>query len=248
MRAFCAIVVVLVVMTSLSACGVGGLGDTLVRTGAGPSISGSGKMVETSFDISGFNAVDVAAGASAQITKADTPSVKITTDDNAVDYLKVEKRGDTLVIGLKPGSFRNVTIKAAITMPELLGVSASGGSRVDFDAFTTAKPVAFNTSGGAAITGKMNSGPAKVTASGGADLTLTGQGESLTINHSGGGSVKLGEFAVGDANVDVSGGADSEINASGKVTGSVSGGSQLRIMGKPASVEVKKSGGGSVAQ
>lgn len=235
-------------MTSLSACGVGGLGDTLVRTGAGPSITGSGKMVEKRFDLSGFNAVEVAAGASAQISKADTPSVKITTDDNAVDYLKVEKRGDTLVIGLKPGSFKNVTIEAAIAMPELLGVSASGGSRVGFDEFATTKPVAFNTSGGANITGKMNSGPAKVTASGGADLTLAGQGESLALNHSGGGSVMLGEFAVKDAAVEVSGGAHSEISASGKVTGSVSGGSQLRIMGKPGSVEVKKSGGGSVVQ
>ncbi len=244
MKSFATLVVVLLAAALLAAC----YPATLVNTGTGPSITGSGRFVEKTFDLTGFSAIDVSSGATARISQSDTPSVKVTVDDNAADYLKVEKQGDTLVIGLKNGNFRNVSVKAAIAMPELTGVTASGGSRVNFDDFNTSKPVSFNSSGGAKITGSLNSGPARVRSSGGADITLTGQGQGLNLNHSGGGNVKLGGFAVTDASVDVSGGSHSEINASGKVTGSVSGGGQLKLASQPASVEVKQSGGGSVVR
>ncbi len=242
MKRFTVIVILLGAALLLAACAPG----LRVSTGAGPAITGSRNLVEKSYDLSGFTAVDASAGATVEITRADTPGVKITVDDNAVDYVKVEKKGDTLVIGLKDGSFNNVTLKAAVAMPELLGVTASGGSRVTFDEFSTTKPVAFMSTGGADIKGAIQGGPAQVTASGGANLTLTGRGERLTLDHSGGGSVKLGAFPVGDANVTVSGGSQSEINASGIVNGTVTGGGTLKLVGQASSVDVKESGGGQV--
>ncbi len=243
-RRVVSIVALLAALVLMTACGP----IVRVSTGTGPFVTGSANRVEKSFDLTGFTSVQVSAGATAHIARADATSVKITVNDNAVDYLRIEKQGDALVIGLKNGSFTNVTIDAEIAMPELTGVTASGGSHVTFDEFTTSQPVTFNTSGGAEVTGKINAGPVTVKASGGADLTLTGKADSLALNHSGGGHVNLSGFSVGNADVNISGGSQSEINASGKVSGSVSGGGQLRLAGHAASVEVKESGGGSVVR
>ena len=209
------------------------------------SITGSGRMIDKTYDLSGFTSVEVSSGAQAQITRGDATSVKVTVDDNAADYLRVEKVGDRLVIGLQDGSYTNVTVKAAIVMPELKGVIANGGSRANFGRFETASDVTFNSTGGASITGEIDGGDAAVTASGGADVTVTGKGANLLLNHSGGGKVDLGGFTVTDAAVIVSGGSNSEIYATGKVTGSVTGGGQLKVDG-PATVEVSASGGGQV--
>lgn len=244
MKRLTTILVILLAVTLMAGCSP----FVTISTGGGPSLTGSHKLVEKTFDLAGFTAVDASAGAAVEISKADGPSVKVTVDDNIADYVRVEKRGNTLVIGMKNGSFKNFTLKAAVALPELLGVSASGGSKVTFDDFTTTKPVAFNLSGGAGITGKMTAGPTKVKSSGGANVTLTGQGQALTLNHSGGGNVKLGGYQVTDANVDVSGGSQSEISASGKVTGSVSGGGTVKLVGQPSSVDVRKSGGGAVLE
>lgn len=220
---------------------------TTVRTANGPDIVGSRKLIDRNFDVTGFTAVEVNNGARAQISKGDTISVKITVDDNVADYLDVQKVDNRLVIGLKDGSYRNITLKAAITMPELTGATAAGGSRITFGSFATSSARSFNASGGASITGEIEGGDTTVTASGGADVTLKGQAAKLILNHSGGGSVKLGEFAVTDAVVLITGGSESEINASGNVTGSVSGGGQLKVSG-PATVNVTTSGGGKVTK
>jgi hypothetical protein len=220
---------------------------TTVRTANGPDIVGSRNLVDRTFDLTDFTAVEVRNGAQAEVTKGDTTSVKITVDDNVADYLDVRVVDDRLVIGLKDGSYRNITFRAAIVMPQLTGATATGGARLAFGQFASAAPVSFNASGGASITGEIESGDTTVTASGGADVTLKGKGEKLVLNHSGGGAVRLGEFAVSDAAVVVTGGSDSEINAAGTVSGSVSGGGELKVNG-PARVDVTTSGGGKVTR
>jgi hypothetical protein len=216
-----------------------------VRTAASPDIIGSRKLIDKTFDLTGFTAVETRNGVRAQISKGDTTSVVITVDDNVADHVDVQKVDNRLIIGLKDGSYKNITLKAAITMPELTGATATGGSQLSFKPFTTTSGLTFNSSGGASITGEIEGADTTVTASAGADVTLKGKGAKLVLNHSGGGTVKLGGFAANDAAVLVTGGSDSEINASGAVTGSVSGGGKLKVSG-PATVSVATSGGGKV--
>jgi hypothetical protein len=83
------------------------------------------------------------------IRQCETFSVVIRIDDNLEKYLAVVKEGSIIKIGFKPDrsyDIGRVTTEAAITMPELTGVSlsgsaedvsihASGSSEVDLAAF-----------------------------------------------------------------------------------------------------------------
>ena len=95
------------------------------------SYSGSGNVVETKLDISGFDKIEAFDGFSVNITKGDTFSVVISIDDNLVEHLSVVKKGDTLKLDMaSTKSFRNVTtLKAEVTMPELTSVILNDGAR-----------------------------------------------------------------------------------------------------------------------
>jgi hypothetical protein len=105
----------------------------LLVLSVGCSYSGSGNVVETELDITGFDKIEAFDGFSVNITQGDTFSVVVSVDDNLVEHLAVVKKGDTLKLDMAPTkSFRNVTaLKAEITMPELTSVVLNDGAHVN---------------------------------------------------------------------------------------------------------------------
>ena len=97
----------------------------------GCSYSGSGNVVETELNITGFDKIEAFDGFAVNITQGDTFSVIISIDDNLVEHLVVVKKGDTLKLDMAATkSFKNVTtLKAEITMPELTSVILNDGAR-----------------------------------------------------------------------------------------------------------------------
>ena len=78
-------------------------------SGGDESLSGSGRVVSETFNIRGFSKIEVSHA------------------------FRVEKRGDTLIIGLKPlrgYNLRRATMEAEVRMPDLTGIEVSGASDV----------------------------------------------------------------------------------------------------------------------
>jgi Putative auto-transporter adhesin, head GIN domain len=189
------------------------------------SVTGSGKLVSRSFELDGFTRIDASHGAQVEVTRGDTFSVNVEVDDNVADKLDVSVSGDTLFVGLKIDSQINVTFRVQVTMPELKGVSISGGSRLQ--AVLAGEDLAVNVSGGSRA-------------------TLTGTAGRVSINASGGSQALLADLAAGDTDLEASGGSHVEVNSSGRVSGEASGGSSVVVSGSPNSVNVETSGGASV--
>jgi len=103
----------------------------LLVLSVGCSYSGSGNVVETELDITGFDKIEAFDGFSVNITQGDTFSVVVSIDDNLVEHLSVVKKGDTLKLDMaSTKSFRNITtLKAEVTMPELTSVILNDGAR-----------------------------------------------------------------------------------------------------------------------
>ena len=189
------------------------------------SVTGSGNLVTQQFDLSGFSRIEASHGAQVEVTRADTFSIHVEVDDNVAPELDVSVSGDTLFISLNIDSRSNVTFRVQVTMPELKGVTTSGGSRLQ-----------------AVLAGEDLS----VSASGGSRATLTGTAGRVTIGASGGSQVLLGDLAAGNVELSASGGSHVEINSSGRVSGNASGGASITVAGSPTSVDVATSGGASV--
>jgi len=168
-------------------------------------VSGSGNVVTQEEAITGFDRLDVSQGFQVVVRQGDTFSVVIRVDDNLVERLNVVKEGSTLKIGLDQiQSYQNVTLEAEVTMPELVGLDLSGGSRVT--ASGTGEDISIDASGGSgADLADFSVVNANVDASGGSQVTLNVSG-TLNVDASGGSQVYyLGDPTLGT--IDTSGGA-----------------------------------------
>jgi hypothetical protein len=211
------------------------------------SISGSGVVVGAEWSITGFEKVDVSHAFTVDIRQGDTFRVATSVDENVADYLQVVKQGDTLRIGLKPGTMvTNATLQAEVTMPELTGLDVSGASHVAIAGFKSPKALNVDVSGASSLRGDIEAGDARFDVSGASHVTLSGSGQDANIDASGASEADLAGFAVADAVVEASGASNVTVNASGRLDVDASGASHVYYLGSPALGTIDSSGGSSV--
>ena len=149
---------VLLVPLVIACSAVPGIGDLIPISGE--EIQGSGNLVTREFDLSGFDKVDVSHATRVNISPGDTFSVVVTIDDNVEEYLRVEKQGSTLKIGLDlRREYRDTHATAEVTMPELTGLELSGGTRGTSGGFKASKGLNVDVSGGSRLSGDIDGTP-----------------------------------------------------------------------------------------
>lgn len=191
-------------------------------------IVGSGTLDTETKDFTGFTIVEAGWGFEIDINQSDSYSINITADDNLFDYIEISKTDNTLEIGLKSGyTYQNVTLRAKITMPDLYKLELSGGTHGIAKGFTSSHDFDLSLSGGSTI-------------------SLEGAANDLTISASGGSHLDLSDFHVDGATVNLSGGSSATIRLDGRLDGDLSGGSHLKYIGTPTTVDVNTSGGSTV--
>ena len=96
----------------------------------GCSFSESGIIVEKKFDISDFNKIEASDGFKIQINQGASYSVSVSTNDNILKDLVVTREVDTLKLEMShsKGSKTTSTLKAEVTMPELVGLFLNDGA------------------------------------------------------------------------------------------------------------------------
>jgi len=236
----------IMVVPLLSACaGIPDIGDVIPVPGE--EIRGSGNVVTQDFDLTGFDKVDVSHAFTVDISQGDSFSVVVSIDDNLVDYLRVEKQGSTLKIGLAPNrDYASTHATAEVTMPEVTRLELSGASHGTITDFTSTKALAVDLSGASSLHGDIEAGDAGFEVSGASHVTLSGSGEDVTIDASGASHVDLADFPVADAKVEASGASHVTVNPSGRLDVNASGASQVYYLGSPALGTIDSSGGSSV--
>ncbi|MDE0222328.1 MAG: DUF2807 domain-containing protein [Spirochaetaceae bacterium] len=229
---------------------------------------GSGTLVTERLALWGFTGIEV--GGSWRITVRPGPyDVQVTVDDNVVDDLRVEVRGDALHFGLRPQvRLRRVTLRAQVTMPALDAVRVSGSGEATFADFESPS-LRLGVSGSGDVEGSgisvgvLDAGvsgsgditlegcaseSAGVSITGSGDVTLRGASDEepagiLTLQISGSGSAELDGCAFASANVGITGSGSGTLTlGSGDLTGSISGSGEVRYRGSPARVDVRTTG------
>ncbi|MBI5303162.1 MAG: DUF2807 domain-containing protein [Chloroflexi bacterium] len=244
MRTF-TLAIIAVLTMALAACST--VGDYLAR----PQVVGSGKLLTKNFQFNDFTEVQVGNAFQVEITRADTFSVSVTTDDNLFDHLRVEKQGNALRIFFAP----DITVRqmsresqAKITLPALERLNLSGATTGAISGFKSAQSFDANISGASKLSGDIEVGNARIEASGASSVTLSGSAKNTTLIASGASQLNLANFAIESASVELSGGSNGTINAQSKLDYYASGASHLTYSGKPSIGKSQTTGASSATR
>jgi hypothetical protein len=212
-------------------------------------VMGSGRPVTRDYPITDFSRVEVQNAFDATIRQGDEFKVSVTVDDNLLDYLVVDKVGDTLVIRFdnrNAVSFRSNNQAAAITLPKLEGVKASGASAVRLMDVTSDGRFDAELSGASRLTGVLDAPELRLEESGASNALLNGTVPKVDLALSGASTSDLSHVLAQALSARVSGASSATVNASESLDFDLSGASTLRYLGEP-SISLQNVSGGSRA-
>jgi hypothetical protein len=190
------------------------------------TVQGEGELASEDRTTTAFSHVSVDAGMHVIVRTGAETSVTLSAQQNLLPLITTVVKGDQLVVEVTPpGISSTKPITLTIHVPELASVTLSAGA------------------GG---TLELVGGTLAVDVSAGATVKAIGELDVLRLTASSGASAKLGEVTTGSASVTLTGASSAELHVTGAVTGTADAGSTLVLTEKPASVDVKTSGGASV--
>ncbi len=212
-----------------------------------PTITGSGHIVTKVYDQAGFSQVAAGNAFRVTITQGDAYRVAVTVDDNLADLVEVSRSGDKLRIGFKPNTgIRQATLKAEVTLPELIGLELGGATRTHITGFTSDRSLAVDLSGASSLGGDITNANAQIQASGASHLNLHGSARTLKLTAHGASHVNLEGYASDDTTVEAHGASHVTVSSRGKLDVEAHGASSVRYLGTPATVNSHTAGASSV--
>jgi len=223
---------------------VGAICAGLVLRGWPGVLTGSGNLETEEYAFANFTRVEVSSAFVFEIKQSGSYGINVTADDNVIDYVQVTQDGQTLKIsvGGAPRSFRLVTLKVSVTMPELSRLAVSGACSGTVSNFNSTEAVSIAVSGASRVTGDITAADIGFDVSGASTVQLEGSADDMVAVVSGACTFNLDDFTVSNANVNISGASTGTINLDGRLDANVSGASTLLYIGDPLMGTINVSG------
>jgi len=212
-------------------------------------VKGSGNISSRQFNYTDFTKLRIGGGFQANIVASDAYNIVLTADDNIFDYILMEKSGDTMYIRLKSGSYTQIHQEATISMPHLVNLNLSGGSRVNVSGFSSSEDVfAAVIANGSHLTGDLSANETIIELTDGSSIDLEGSVSSLKLISSDGSQANLDGLTVTKADFRIRDGGTAFINVTGSLNAQLSDGSRVVYSGSPVMGDIKLSGGSTLAK
>ena len=203
------------------------------------AIEGSGNLVSRQLDYTGFDKVEAGLSFGLTIRHGDDFNITLTSDDNFIDYILVEKSGTTLRIDYKPGyayNVRGVTMHIEVTLPDLAGLSLGESSHTRLVDVRSGQNFEAKLTGSSMLEGDLQAAEANFILSGSTYLSLTGTAEQLKLESCGNSVANLENFAAGNAFLEVSCNSITSVRVEGNLDIDASQYAQVFYWGEPESV------------
>lgn len=213
------------------------------------AVRGSGVIKEETRAVGDFTELQVSNGLKVTIVIGPKEPVKLSGDDKLLPLIKTEVSDGRLHVGLAPDTSiqPRTELQVTVTSPNISFIGASGGSIVEGSKL---KPtdLKVDVNGGSTVKAtELTASSASLGASGGSIITLSGGVADLKVEMSGGSIVHASKLQADTVVVGGSGGSQAEVQAASGLEADLSGGSRVRVAGKPSTRKVNTSGGSEVS-
>jgi len=209
-------------------------------------IKGNGKIVKSERELRNFNSIKISNGLDLILTQDTLEKVFVEADENLQKIIKTEVSNSELRIYSTEPIFNSSGLKIYVTTKDLKKVEASSGSDVKSPSMLNLQDLKVTASSGADVTLTLSCSDLEAKNSSGSDISLSGKTGKLIIESSSGSDVNAEKMNSETCSVRASSGSDVKVSASKKIEAHASSGSDITVYGNPIERDIEKSSGGSV--
>jgi hypothetical protein len=200
---------------------------------------GSGKVVEETRPVSGFNAISSSGFGDVIITQGSEESLRVEAEENLMRYIFMDPAGALTILPTRP-------MKFYVSLKELTGLALSGSGTMKSDKIETTN-LDINASGSGSVTiNDLKADTVKIDLSGSGETTLKGEAATQKMTLSGSGRCTNEKLITRVTSVDASGSGGASVNVSDTLTVNLSGSGSVDYTGS-AKVTQHVSGSGHVS-
>lgn len=189
-------------------------------------VKGSGNVINEKRDLANFNAIEVGGIFEVEVTANKEFSVEVEADDNLLQYIRTEVKGNTLEIRTEKRISPQGKIRVRVSAPNIENLQVSGASKLSLS--------------------NVKNDSLKVDASGASKIKVDGETSNLEVELSGASRLDAENLKAENVNVDGSGASSAAVNVSGDLKADLSGASKVTYTGNPRNLEKSTSGASSV--
>jgi hypothetical protein len=199
-----------------------------------------------------FTKIAVSGGVELFLTQGNETALAVSVSDNKYeDQFKTEVTDGVLKIyydnkGVKWTNDKNRKLKAYVSVKELEGLKASGGSRVVFSNQINAAEFDLAVSSGALLNGSLKANALTADLSSGAIATVSGTASRLTVSASSGAILKGYGLSTQSCTASVNSGAVVNIEVQKELNASANSGGVINYKGSATVNKGKINSGGTV--
>lgn len=220
-------------------------------------IDGSGDIIKKSFDVQGFNKIELDTVGDMYIKQGAADSLMIEADDNILPLLEVHMDGDTLILRakgighrLKPSSklIYTITVKtltkvatnasgnihAAALEANDLFVMATGSGDVMLASVVAPQLWLESDGSGSVFIDQVKSQNVQANTRGSGDIKLAGKTNILQINSDGSGNVMADDLHAATCEISIHGSGDALLWVDDTLNVSINGSGNGKYYGEPA--------------
>lgn len=206
-----------------------------------------GAIEDYDYTVSGeITALSTAGGVDVIVDNTLQPGeVLVRTHTDVIENVEVCTKGSTLYIKQTTCRLRPRVLEVRVPDYGYESVAASGGSDITWRGCNV--PIlTVAASGGADVDIEANSESITISTSGGADVEMWGSCRQLDVAASGGSDVSTERLVAEHVTLSASGGADVDVHAVESITVLASGGADVTYSGNPRINDINISGGADV--
>lgn len=233
----------------------------------GEKVVGSGNLTRMNYDFENFREIDSSNTFKVIIEQSDNYSIEIETDDNVVEFLDVREDGERLMLDLVDNKrYRDITLIARISVPDLKAIYASGASDIEvkngleskhdfemklsgasyFDGDLVSDILNIKMNGASGLSGNFNSKSINIDIAGASSLKASGETNDIVADLSGASDINMYGLRAKTLSLKMSGSSRAEVNVEKSIDVKASGASTLKYKGDAKSINKELSGSSDV--
>ena len=210
-------------------------------------ISGNGRVVEETRDISGFSGVHVSSGIDVYLSQGNEFEVVVEADENLQDVILTELNGNMLVVKTDHVSIRSAKSKKVhVTLPELTELKiSSAGDCVGQNPFTC-DDLRLSISSAGDLSLEVDADRIDLDISSSGDARLAGSADEFNVRLSSAGDLNAFDLVAAKVDVDVSSAGDARVHATEEISMNASSAGNIYYRGDARVIHSRSSSAGDI--